>query len=393
MKDKLKGWKKAELGELFSERREKNSGNLTLLAITGTHGIIPRSEMDSKDNSSADKSGYLKICAGDIGYNTMRMWQGISARSEYTGIVSPAYTVLKPENSVDSEYFSYLFKMPEMVSEFYRYSQGVADDTRTLKYHNFRKISVMYPADVKEQRKIAEIFSVQDKIIETELNLINEKKRKKIYLMQNLLTGKIRLKGFSGQWKKVRLGEIGSFYRGLAYVSDDIVNNSDGLLVLRSGNIKDNKIDLSDNVYVKCEVDYKNRVEQNDILISITNGSNNLIGKCALIKKEHSGMAFGNFMSVYRTEYSRFVFQCFQSFIIKKQISRVSGAIINKITSDDLNSFKIPFPPVSEQNAIAEILSGQDKEIELLEKRLEQEKLKKKFLMHLLLTGKARVKI
>ncbi|MDE5854560.1 MAG: restriction endonuclease subunit S, partial [Ruminococcus sp.] len=72
---------------------------------------------------------------------------------------------------------------------------------------------------------------------------------------------------------------------------------------------------------------------------------------------------------------------------------RNSVAIINRITSSDFNSFKIPFPSVEEQNSIIEILSEQDKEIELLEKQLEQEKLKKKSLMQLLLTGKVRVKI
>ena len=81
-----------------------------------------------------DKSKYLKICTGDIGYNTMRMWQGVSAYSYYEGIVSPAYTVLKPINSIDSKYFSYLFKMPEIIFMFYRYSQGLVDDTRSLKY-------------------------------------------------------------------------------------------------------------------------------------------------------------------------------------------------------------------------------------------------------------------
>ncbi|MDE5854785.1 MAG: restriction endonuclease subunit S [Ruminococcus sp.] len=305
------GWKTVKLGELFFERTEKNSENLMLLAITGTYGIIPRSQLDSKDNSSEDKSKYLKICAGDIGYNTMRMWQGVSACSDYEGIVSPAYTVLKPASSVDSKYFSYLFKMPEMISKFYRYSQGLVDDTRNLKYHNFKEICVFYPTDKKEQQKIAKILSVQDKIIQLKQNLIDEKKCKKKYLMQNLLTGKIRLKGFSGQWERVRLGEIGKLYSGLTYSSDDTVD-SEGLIVLRSSNIKDNKIDLSDNIYVKCDVDDKNRVKQNDILICTNNGSSNLVGKCALITKEYSGLAFGAFMSVYRTEYSKFVFQFYK---------------------------------------------------------------------------------
>ena len=86
-------WKKEFLGKLFSERKETNCENLEMLAITGNQGIIPRTQLDLKDNSSDDKSKYLKVCIGDIGYNTMRMWQGVSAYSNYEGIVSPAYTI------------------------------------------------------------------------------------------------------------------------------------------------------------------------------------------------------------------------------------------------------------------------------------------------------------
>lgn len=133
-------WVATSLGNLFSERKETNCEKLQLLAITGTQGVIPRSELDLKDNSSEDKSKYLKIRIGDIGYNTMRMWQGVSAYSDYEGIVSPAYTILKPVADIDAKYFSYLFKLPETVFLFYRFSQGLVDDTRNLKYENFRAL-------------------------------------------------------------------------------------------------------------------------------------------------------------------------------------------------------------------------------------------------------------
>lgn len=144
-------WVATSLGNLFSERKETNCEKLQLLAITGTQGVIPRSELDLKDNSSEDKSKYLKIRIGDIGYNTMRMWQGVSAYSDYEGIVSPAYTILKPVADIDAKYFSYLFKLPETVFLFYRFSQGLVDDTRNLKYENFKKITVRYPSDRREQ--------------------------------------------------------------------------------------------------------------------------------------------------------------------------------------------------------------------------------------------------
>lgn len=186
-------WKKDNLGALFTERVETNCEHMELLAITGTQGVIPRCWLDLKDNSSEDKSKYLHICFGDIGYNTMRMWQGVSAYSNYEGIVSPAYTILKPKDEICAKYFSYLFKLPEIVFLFYRFSQGLVDDTRNLKYENFSKIKVKFPNDESEQEAISKVFEAVDKEIKLlQQNLVQEKQKKKA-LMQLLLTGIVRV--------------------------------------------------------------------------------------------------------------------------------------------------------------------------------------------------------
>ena len=187
-------WKTDCLGKLFFERKETNCENIEMLAITGTQGIIPRKELDLKDNSSEDKSKYLRVYVGDIGYNTMRMWQGVSAYSNYEGIVSPAYTILKPSSSINAKYFAYLFKMSKIVFLFYRFSQGLVDDTRNLKYENFKKIKVCYPPDMKEQTAIAEVLSAADREIELLQQDIEQEKQKKKALMQLLLTGIVRVK-------------------------------------------------------------------------------------------------------------------------------------------------------------------------------------------------------
>lgn len=187
-------WTRKQLGELFENRVEINRSDLGLLAITSTRGILPRDCLDLKDNSSEDKSKYLRICPGDIGYNTMRMWQGVSAYSEYEGIVSPAYTILAPIEGVYSRYFAYLFKTQSVIFSFYRFSQGLVDDTRNLKYENFKKISVSIPSKVAEQRAIIQILSTADHEIELLQKSIEAEKQKKKALMQLLLTGAVRVK-------------------------------------------------------------------------------------------------------------------------------------------------------------------------------------------------------
>ncbi len=196
-KKRLKGfnepWVEKKLGTLFSERSETKCEHLELLAITGTQGVIPRSQLDMKDNSSEDKSKYLHICVGDIGYNTMRMWQGVSAFSNYEGIVSPAYTILKPKGKINAKYFAYLFKLPAIVFMFYRFSQGLVDDTRNLKYENFKKIMVAYPESIDEQNVIVAILEKADEELVIIKKAIEQEKQKKKALMQLLLTGIVRV--------------------------------------------------------------------------------------------------------------------------------------------------------------------------------------------------------
>ena len=186
-------WVDVRMGDIFEERVETNCQDLQLLSVTGINGVVPRSTIDTKDNSSEDKSKYLKICKGDIGYNTMRMWQGVSALSEYEGIVSPAYTILIPSETISAKYFSYLFKMHAVIFLFYRFSQGIVDDTRSLKYHEFAKLHLNVPEDKKEQEAIAAILATADKEIEILQKDLDLAKQKKKALMQLLLTGIVRV--------------------------------------------------------------------------------------------------------------------------------------------------------------------------------------------------------
>jgi len=186
-------WKVFHLGELFSERNERGNDQLALLSITREEGVIFRDELDRRDTSSEDKSTYLRICPGDIGYNTMRMWQGVSALSQLEGIVSPAYTICIPNERVQSKFMAYLFKLPQVIHLFYRYSQGLTSDTWNLKFHHFAEIKVRIPS-FEEQAAIAAVLETTD----VELKILRQQKsaleRQKRGLMQKLLTGEWRVK-------------------------------------------------------------------------------------------------------------------------------------------------------------------------------------------------------
>lgn len=185
-------WKESELGEVFSERVDTGNDDLPLLSITANEGVIHRAGVGRKDTSNADKAKYRRICPGDIGYNTMRMWQGVSGYSQFEGIVSPAYTIVTPNKAVNVEYASTAFKTPKLIHRFYRHSQGMVSDTWNLKYPHFAKVRWIFPP-IEEQKAIASIFrTVNEQISLLRLEVERLSLEKKA-LLQQLLTGKRRV--------------------------------------------------------------------------------------------------------------------------------------------------------------------------------------------------------
>lgn len=157
-------WEEVLLGSLFSERVE-NDVTAEMLSVTMHDGIIKANENGRYDNSNSDRSNYKLVLKDDIAYNTMRMWQGASGCSPYRGIVSPAYTVIKPNIGVCSAFFAFYFKTYGLINKFRLNSQGLTKDTWNLKYPAFSSISILYPTNVLEQQHIASYFTSLDKQI------------------------------------------------------------------------------------------------------------------------------------------------------------------------------------------------------------------------------------
>jgi type I restriction enzyme S subunit len=211
-------WNHAPLGRLFSERQEAGFTNLPLLSLMDKEGIVPQEETNRKNNSSADKSKYLRVVPGDIAYNTMRMWEGRSAYVGIEGLISPAYTVCIPAEGINSIFFSYHFKTEVLIRQFRRYSQGLVKDTLNLKYEAFSRIETSYPEDEQEQQKIADCLSSLDELIAAETEKLDALKTHKKGLMQQLFpregetVPRLRFPEFreAGEWEEKRLGEVGN---------------------------------------------------------------------------------------------------------------------------------------------------------------------------------------
>ena len=237
----------------------------------------------------------------------------------------------------------------------------------------------------EEQERISTILTTQDKVIELKEKRLAEKQRQKKYLMQQLLTGKKRLPGFYGAWSFPKAKEL------FQSVSDKDHNGD--LAVLSStqdrGIVPRDEVDI-DIKYDACSlVNYK-KVSKGNFVISLRSfqGGIEYSTYTGLVSPAYTVLSS-------RKEISDGYYK--QFFKSTDYINRLNVAVYGirdgkQISYEDFGRLRIPYPPIKEQDAIAEVLSAADREIELLQQDIEQEKQKKKVLMQLLLTGIARVK-
>ena len=197
------------IGEIYAERSERGKPEMELLSVTQSDGVVPRSVIEGKNNASEDRSNYKIVRAGDMVYNSMRMWQGANGISSLDGIVSPAYTVLCPRSEIINSYFAALFKTPGLINEFRKNSQGLTSDTWNLKYPQISRIRVFIPS-IGEQRKIAKLLLELDIRIEKQCQLIENIKKYKRGAFEAVFSQKIRLVPIERQheWKKYKLSDF-----------------------------------------------------------------------------------------------------------------------------------------------------------------------------------------
>ena len=182
-------YRKCRIGDVYAERSQREAGDMELLSVTMNNGVMPRSEIEGKDNSSEDKSNYKVVCKGDMVYNSMRMWQGANGVSDYDGIVSPAYTVLMPTEEIDNQYFAALFKTSNLINEFRKNSQGLTSDTWNLKYPQICAIRLSIPS-LQEQHKISAFIGALEERIGKQRQLVDALKKYKRGLISDLFCEK-----------------------------------------------------------------------------------------------------------------------------------------------------------------------------------------------------------
>lgn len=266
--------------------------------------------------------------------------------------------------------------------------------------HIYKSIleSVKIPVPpLAEQEKIAEILSLWDKAIGQTKELIAYKEKQKKGLMQNLLTGKKRLHGFTDEWKTVNINDCFNHFGGTAL--EKYIDNTGEYKFISIGNYStDGKYIDNGNRIILNDITKIKLLNKNELVMVLNDKTSDgkIIGACILIDKDNTYIynqrseklvCKQNILPIYAW------FLLNSNHFRKKIFSKAQGGTQIYINFSSIIDIKIVLPPVDEQKAIADILCKADEEIELLNKQLDLYTEQKKGLMQNLLTGKVRVTV
>jgi len=175
---------------------------LPLLSVS-IHSGVSEDEVSDEENVRGrvkieDRSKYSLVCPGDIAFNMMRAWQGAIGEVRTSGMVSPAYTIAIPSREILPKFFEYQYRTPIFIQQMDRHSKGITDFRKRLYWDSFKQLITLVPP-IEEQKNIVEYINtelaMQDKAIGLLDQQITKLKEYKTTLINNAVTGKIKVPG------------------------------------------------------------------------------------------------------------------------------------------------------------------------------------------------------
>ena len=179
--------------EIFEDYSDKKHSDKDLLSATQENGVIPRRLLKGRVMSpEGSLDGYKLVQSGSF-VISLRSFQGGLEYSDYEGIISPAYTVLKDKISINKCFYRYFFKSYNFIEKYLSIAVIGIRDGKQISYPDLQSVKIPYPP-LSEQKAIADILSKADEEIDLLTRKLDLLQSQKKGLMQQLLTGKIRVK-------------------------------------------------------------------------------------------------------------------------------------------------------------------------------------------------------
>jgi type I restriction enzyme, S subunit len=294
-----------------------------------------------------------------------------------------------PEYSTD--YLQNTIKSPIIAKQLLDLMVG--STFKRVNVEQIKNLFIPWPS-LPEQTAIATALSDVDALISGLDRLIEKKRAIKQAAMQELLTGKRRLPGFSGEWIKKPLSEIGTLIKGKGVKKDDVIPN--GHPCIRYGELYTHHNDSIKKIYsyIPDEIaKTSQKIKNGDILFAGSGETAEDIGKCAAYLFDNEAYAGGDviiFSPIKQN--SKFLGYLLNFPMVSRQKAKMGqGDAIVHISTKSLSQIEIPLPSLPEQTAIATVLSDMDAEISALEARRAKTLSLKQGMMQELLTGRIRL--
>ncbi|HAQ20087.1 MAG TPA: hypothetical protein DCR40_12785 [Prolixibacteraceae bacterium] len=281
---------------------------------------------------------------------------------------------------------TYALNNQQVVRELRRIATGIS--VYSVSKTNLSKVELPLPP-LPEQRAIANVLSLMDSAINQNNQLVAQKELRKKWLMQNLLTGKKRLKGFGGEWKEIHIKDVSK--------EVSIRNKSDKQLTVLSCTKYDGLVESLEywgrKIFADDISSYK-IVPKNHFAYATNHIEEGSIG----YQDSFDEALISPMYTVFKTDSSindLYFYKLLKSHMLIYQYqNRMEGSIDRRggLRWDAFSIIKIHIPSFEEQTAITQVLQAADKEIQLLKAKTDKLREQKKGMMQVLLTGKVRIK-
>jgi type I restriction enzyme S subunit len=392
-----KHWECLPHRAIFSEIKDQGHVNEPLLSVTITKGIVPQSELlansSKKDSSNIDKAKYKLVCPDDIAYNKMRAWQGAIGVSQFRGIVSPAYVVVRLRRNGDPRYFHYLLRTPSFAKEAERWSYGITPDMWSLRPEHFKLIYSCLP-QIEEQAQIVRFLDWKtaqiNKFIRNKRRLIELLKEQKQNIINKAVTRgldpKVKLKPSGVEW----IGDIPEHWE--ATKLKRVVSFNPSKSETRANPTDEKKVVFlpMENISVNGDIDCSEKrtlsevwngftyFRRGDVVVAkITPCFEN--GKGAYLDRLESEFGFGTTeLIVLRPSkaidgaFLRLLTSSKQFLLLGEQYM-TGAAGQQRIPSDFLKNYPIGLPPIDEQLEVLEYIQEESAKIDRAITRAEHE--------------------
>ncbi|WP_243363042.1 restriction endonuclease subunit S [Fundidesulfovibrio terrae] len=335
-------------------------------------------------------SGKYAFSVNDIVYSKIRPYLRKAILSDFEGLCSADMYPLKPQVDISS---GFVFAVI-LGYHFSKYAESVSVRSGMPKINRLElaEYVMALPPTKAEQEAIAAALSDADALIESLEQLIAKKRNIKQGAMQELLTGKKRLPGFSGEWKEVRMRDLLQLNATYGIVTAGrFIQN--GIKMLRGGDIDDGHIatDLPMVAHEKSNEYSRTKLEKDDVVIALVGYP----GSSAKVPDELIGSNISRAVGLLRCNE-----QVVPDFLVcflnstdgRNMVLAPSAGSAQKVVNlAALNKLQFYIPPVREQAAIATVLSDMDAELSALESKLSKARQIKQGMMQELLTGRIRL--